>query len=124
MSKITFQQSTGKVWIDGNLQPQTASYSGHGNGINNPALQSTPMIGVIPAGLWRIGSWVDHPHLGKMVAALLPISVPGLNNRSGFFMHGDNQLMNHTGSDGCIVMDFILRSNVKKSGATQLEVIT
>lgn len=122
MSKITFQQTTGKVWIDGALQKQVA-YSGHGEGVNNPELEAVHMVGVIPSGLWRICTWVDHPHLGKMVAALLPISVPNLSGRSGFFIHGDNQLVNHTGSDGCIVMDPVLRAAVKNSGAQFLEVI-
>lgn len=122
MSKITFQQTTGKVWIDGALQKQVA-YSGHGEGVNNPELEAVHMVGVIPSGLWRIGTWVDHPHLGKIVAALLPISVPNLSGRSGFFIHGDNQLVNHTGSDGCIVMDPVLRAAVKKSSAQFLEVI-
>lgn len=119
---IQYQQSTGKVWIKGVLQ-STVGYAGHGLGLNNPDMEDAVGIGPLPKGLWRITTWVDHPHLGRMVSHLLPIQVPFEYHRSGFFIHGDNKLRNHTASDGCIVMDYNLRRAVMKSGDTQLRVV-
>lgn len=119
---IQYQISTGKVWIKGVEQP-TLAYSGHGPGLNNPAMQSAHGIGPLPVGLWRITAWVDHPVVGAMVSHLLPISVAKLYGRDGFFIHGDNKSANHTASDGCIIMDHTLRLAVRNSGDTQIRVV-
>lgn len=119
---IQYQQSTGKVWVKGVEQP-TAGYSGHGPGLNNHSLENAKGIGPIPLGLWRITHWMDHPHLGRMVTHLLPVSVPNQYDRDAFFIHGDNKMMNHTASDGCIIMNYTLRLAVMKSGDTQLRVV-
>lgn len=120
---ITFQITTGKVWIDSTLQPQTA-YSGHGHGLDNPGDESVRAEGPTPEGLWSINPWESyHPHLGAWVSHLTPVSVPNTYGRSAFFIHGDNAQMNHTASDGCIIMDATLRGAVRQSGATLIKVI-
>lgn len=119
---IQYQQSTGNLWIKGVLQ-SAKGYAGHGTGLNNPAMENVKGVGPLPRGLWRLGPWSDHPHLGKIVSHLLPISVPNLYGRDEFFIHGDNALMNHTGSDGCIVLDKATRLALRASGETQLRVV-
>jgi hypothetical protein len=42
--------------------------------------------------------------------------------RFGFFMHGDNQLANHTASDGCIIMSHDIRALVAASPDNSLVV--
>jgi hypothetical protein len=118
---ITYQQSTGKLWINNVLQGM--GYSGHGPGLNNPAQENVKGVGPLPRGLWRLGAWSDHPHLGPIVSALKPIKLTASYGRSDFFIHGDNALMNHTGSDGCIVLSRALRQALRASGETQLTVI-
>lgn len=118
---ITYKISTGQLWRDQTLLG--VGYAGHGAGLNNPAMQDAKGVGPIPVGLWRIGAWVDHPHLGPVAAALKPIKLTASYGRDGFFIHGDNALMNHTGSDGCIVLSRALRQAIKATGEKQLTVI-
>lgn len=122
---LKYQISTHTLWINGVQQVgnKFMPYSGHGAGLNNPAMQDAKGVGPIPVGLWRLTGWVNHPHLGKKVVHLLPIKVNPDYNRSGFFIHGDNNLRNFTGSDGCIILDEYLRDALIRSGETQLEVI-
>lgn len=123
MAQIKYQVTTGKVWIEGVLQPEVG-YSGHGPGLNNSTWESMAGIGPIPEGLWQINPWeAQHGHLGVMVAHLTPLNVANTYGRSGFYFHGDNAAHNHTASDGCIVLDHNLRQRVKASGATRLWVI-
>lgn len=63
-----------------------------------------------------------HPHLGPWVSHLIPIDPLSVFNRSGFFIHGDNHEMNHTASDGCIILSLVLRETIRDSGDTQLKV--
>lgn len=119
---IQYQISTGHLWVDGALQPWIG-YSGHETGLNNIHMQNAKGVGPIPVGLWRVGQWVSHPHLGLVVAALSPIKLTSTYNRDGFFIHGDNALMNHSGSDGCIVLPVAARNALRATGETQLTVI-
>lgn len=118
---ITYNIKTGQLWHDD--KELGVGYSGHGKGLNNPDMQSEKGVGPIPVGLWRIGSWINHPHLGVLVAALKPIRLTSTYGRDGFFIHGDNRLMNNTGSDGCIVLSNALRKALKATGETQLTVV-
>jgi hypothetical protein len=43
--------------------------------------------------------------------------------RSGFFIHGDNQAMNHTASEGCIILPHAARIAIASSGDRGLRVI-
>lgn len=115
----TYSQSTG-VLSDG--EPCGKGYSGRESGLNNPKLEMVHNLGPIPKGIWEIGMWFDDPHLGPCVAALRPVSQETYG-RGGFFIHGDNTGMNHTASDGCIILARYLRQEIKASKATQIEVI-
>jgi len=98
-----FRQSTGEV-IAPDGEVLGSGYSGHGPGVDNPADQAIPNVGPIPVGQWIIGPLEDGGHLGPDVLPLF--AAPGTETfgRTGFFIHGDNAQMNHTGSEGCLVL--------------------
>jgi hypothetical protein len=98
-----------------------AGYSGHGIGYNNPNAESLSGMGPIPTGKYLIGKFYDHPHLGVVVAPL--VALGDCFRRSGFFIHGDNQSLNHSASDGCIILNHDLRCLIRDSGDTQLKVV-
>ena len=98
-------------------------YSGHGAGVNNLADASVPNVGPIPPGcVFAIGAPGDH---------IGPLSFPltlreGSTTRSGFYIHGDNTSMNHTASEGCIVMAHDVRSLIADAlaaGDSELETV-
>jgi len=88
-------------------------YSGNGAGLNNPAMESAPMHGPIPRGAWTIGTFHDDPGgKGPVVAHLTPCVDTHTFGRSGFMIHGDNQALNHTASEGCIVAPRFIRDQI------------
>lgn len=100
-----------------------AGYSGRGDGLNNPAMQSVPDVGPIPQGDWQIGEFFDdHGGKGPMVAHLTPAEGAETFGRSGFMIHGDNAALNHTASEGCVILPHVLRAMVMVSGDRVLTV--
>ena len=87
-------------------------YSGHGAGVNNPAMENVPMVGPIPVGVYTIGKPFTHPTCGPEAMRLTPN--PGTNDfgRGGFLMDGDNSELNHTASEGCIIAAKVIRNQV------------
>lgn len=118
---ITFNVKAGTITLLGVLS--TGIYSGHGDGLNNPDMEQDRGIGPIPRGVWTIGTWEDDPHLGPCVARLAPAGSTEAFGRSGFFIHGDNARMNHSASDGCIIVPHDLRERMKTSGEMQITVV-
>lgn len=106
-----------------------ACYSGHGAGYNNPAMEDVKNVGPIPAGFYRIEDWEDHPRLGPCVCHLVPmcettgLDLKDIHGRSGFFLHGDSQHMNHTASDGCIVANLATREAIRTAGIKFVRVV-
>ena len=115
----TYTIATGEM-TDGNHQ--FFGYSGHGLGLNNPAMEGTRDVGPAPEGLYSIGPWHDAPHLGPCVSLLSPVDHDA-DGRTGLYIHGDNRLGNHSASDGCIIMDKIARQTMRNSNDTSLNVI-
>lgn len=115
-----FHQSTGQLFHDGKYV--ATGYSGHGAGLNNHTMEAVHGVGVIPCGRWRIGPVYDHPHLGRHIMALTPIGHDA-HGRDAFRMHGDNPLMNHTASDGCLIFGLQVRDMVAASNDNDLEVV-
>lgn len=93
--------SVGKFYHRGKIIAE--GYSGHGKGLNNPALVNLIAVGPIPPGLYNIDAPENHPHLGPFAMALLPDSKNNMYGRSEFYLHGDNNYRNHSASLGCIV---------------------
>ena len=105
----TYRQSTGLYEVRADLR--ALGYSGHGAGLNNPALEGDPGVGPIPAGPWRIGPAAAHPRLGPCVMALSPVGHDA-HGRSAFFIHGDNAAADHGASHGCIILPRPIREAI------------
>lgn len=115
-----YQQSTGILQHDGDFIAE--GYSGHGAGVNNPALESTPNTGPIPAGQWKIGRDFTHPTKGQICMRLSPEGHDA-HGRAGFLIHGDNKAMNRTASHGCIILPRVTRVRIANSGDSDLLVV-
>lgn len=97
-------------------------YSGKGEARNNPACQGEKGLGPIPRGMWKLSASVHHPRLGAEAIPLSPIGHDALG-RSGFFIHGDNQLRNFSASSGCIILDRRIREAIRLLNCKSLLVI-
>lgn len=123
----TFKQDTGQI-IDPNGGIVATGYSGgdrglHPEGINTPTFQASHNIGTIPQGTYTIGAPENSPHLGAFAMPLTPYPTNEMFGRSGFFIHGDNARMNHSASDGCIILAREYREQIWNSGDHVLQVI-
>ena len=104
--------------------PLGAAYSGNGKGLNNPLMDGVPDVGPIPPGQWQIGEFFDDPGgKGPLVCHLTPAPGTDTLGRSGFMIHGDNQLMNHSASEGCIVAAHFIRQAIATSPDKILSVV-
>jgi len=118
-----FQQSTGKLTNPAGVVVGVG-YSGNGADLDNPADQGDIGHGPCPRGKWIIGTFFNDSHLGPIVAHLTPCPINDMDGRDGGFMvHGDNEHLNHTASDGCIILSHALREAIQQSGDADLEVI-
>lgn len=110
----TYHQTSGRL-VSPRGELLGIGYSGHGDGLNNPAMEAVHGVGPIPAGHWHIGPAKAPPdHLGPVAMPLTPVGFDP-HGRSAFFMHGDNIHMNHTASDGCVIMGPLIRRCVDAS---------
>lgn len=98
-------------------------YSGHSEGLNNPSMCNVRDVGPLPQGTYTIGQAHDSEHVGKFALPLAPDSANVMFGRSAFYIHGDNPQLNHTASDGCIILVRPLREAIAGSGDTELLVI-
>lgn len=116
-----YSQSTGLV-TDPAGEILGVGYSGNGADLNNPAGQGDIGHGPCPQGEWTIGAFFDDVGgKGPIVARLTPCAGNDMDGRAGGFMiHGDNQAMNHTASDGCIILSHALRQTIAGSGDASL----
>jgi hypothetical protein len=120
----TYHQKTGELLHDGELLG--IGYSGFGEGFDNPDMQNVSNVGPVPQGNWTIGKPYTHIHLGPLTMNLTPNEGTNTFGRSAFRMHGDNSEVNHTASDGCIVINKLVRIEVTKdvlTGDNQLEIV-
>jgi hypothetical protein len=118
-----YQQSTGDM-TDPDGDPVATGYAGNGDGLNNPALQFTPNVGPLPQGSYTIGpphQPVDH--MGPLALPLWPDPATVMQGRFGFFIHGDTPAMDHTASDGCIVLEHDARAQIDASPDKALIVV-
>src|SRR5579863_2380946 len=101
----TWEQSTGQFY-DAEMQPVgPPGYSGHGLGVNNPAMQADPDVGPIPCGMWQAVELLPESSHGPNAIRLEPMPETNTFGRTGFFMHGDEiaHVGEHLASEGCIV---------------------
>jgi hypothetical protein len=119
---FTYSQSTGIMTAeDGStLGP---GYSGNGDAINDPNSQNIMGHGPIPQGDYTIGAAETVPHLGPLAMPLTPNLANEMFGRSAFFIHGDNASLDHTASDGCIILRHDFRATIAASGDADLKVV-
>lgn len=118
----TFNRVQGKLISPSNQE--YAAYSGHGAGVNNPALERVHDVGPIPAGWWDIGAPHDSKH-GPFTLTLTPQAGTEVYGRSDFLCHGDE--VEHPGqflaSLGCVIAARAVRELIWSSGVHVLFVI-
>lgn len=87
-----------------NGEPLATGYSGNNLGLNNPAAQMQKDVGPVPQGDYTI----EPPHadakVGPIAMRLDPAPGNEMYGRGDFLIHGDNAAMDHTASEGCIIM--------------------
>lgn len=122
MTQFIYQQKTGrligpdgKVWATG--------YSGHDEGVNNPAKESIRSVGPIPRGFWKIGAPYKSANVGPYALPLEPVGHNALG-RSAFRIHGDNSKGDRSASHGCIIVPRAIREKIWASGIRTLQVVS
>jgi hypothetical protein len=118
----TYSQSTGEL-TDPEGKIIATGYAGHGNGVNNPAMQNVPDVGPLPQGKYTISEASTQPRLGPHAMHLMPDPNDEEIGRSGFYIHGDNSKGNHSASLGCIVLAHDVRQMLSESPDRRLEVV-
>jgi hypothetical protein len=116
----TYEQKTGRLLLDGVYVAR--GYSGHGAGLDNPGLESVAEVGPLPCGTYEIGVAFTHPKLGP-TSMRLTCTAGDEFGRSAFLIHGDNSQLNHTGSEGCIVLPHAVRVVIAASEDRELIVV-
>lgn len=107
---MTYSQSSGRFVLD--EEEVGDGYSGNGAGMNNPDAQNIKGHGPLPRGQYTVLQASTHPKLGPLAMELLPYSTNQMFLRGDFFIHGDNAELNHTASDGCIILPRVVREQV------------
>lgn len=116
----TYHQSDGDLYLGGEYEGR--GYSGHGAGLNNGVLEAKVGVGPIPKGRWTIGPAHLSQQTGPVTMALAP-NGHSAHGRSAFEIHGDNRQMNHSASDGCIILGRAIRDKIAASGDHDLDVV-
>lgn len=117
----TYEQSSGDLLFDGRLI--ATGYSGHGAGVNDPALQGVKDVGPLPQGKYTIGPAVQDPQTGPVSMHLIPDAANEMYGRGSFLIHGDNEACDHTASEGCIILPREVRERIAGSGDRTLQVV-
>jgi hypothetical protein len=115
-----YQQTTGELLLDGEYV--ATGYSGHNEGLNNPALEAVQNVGPIPAGNWTIGEPHNSEHRGPVCLPLRPAG-HAAHGRTAFLIHGDNQKGDKSASHGCIILPRKIRERIIASRDPELLVI-
>ena len=123
----TYQQSSGKLTApDGTIEG--IGYAG-GNcgknpeGVNNCEMETASCVGPLPVGMYTFGVPQDNPKLGPFAIPLQPDQSNVMYGRGGFFCHGDTSAMNHSASEGCIIMARSIRESMWASSDHDLQVV-
>lgn len=125
----TYRQSTGELSHDGQLVG--IGYSGHGEGVNNPDLETVHNVGPVPQGQWSMavikgddGMPTDYEGKKQPVMRLTPAEGTNTFGRAGFLIHGDMiaEAGQEQASLGCIIMPHYVRQQVAVSEDKDLTV--
>ncbi len=121
MSGYVYDQASGRfAGPDGEVLAD--GYSGHGAGVNNPAMEAVAGVGRIPRGQWLIGLRpLVRSSVGPLALALTPVGHDA-HGRTLFRIHGDTRAMNRTASHGCVILPREVRQHIIAAGVTTLTV--
>lgn len=125
-----YKQSTGQLThVDPNGSSTNVGngYAGHGQGVNNPAMQNVSGTGPLPQGSYSIGDQQDNRTGGGTnlpgSMRLTPNPSNNMFGRAGFLIHGDNSRGNRSASEGCMIFNRGIRNLIGNSGDNTLRVI-
>ena len=124
---LEYERATGRFFAVGASGARSLlafGYSGHGEGLNNPAMSHVKNVGPIPAGLWDVLADAAYRSttLGPMVIPLKPLPTTETYGRSAFRIHGDNQAGDKSASEGCIILPKPVRKMILLWGNLRLSV--
>ena len=117
-----WKQRAGELWSGDHCLAK--GYSGHDVGVNNPDMETVPRVGPIPRGRYRLVGLARDDHTGPYSILLVPEPGTDTHGRAGFRIHGDNARLNHTASEGCIILQLPIRRLLWESDDHDLEVVT
>lgn len=122
-----YEQSTGRLYSPDGAHAATGYAGGNEGknpeGVNNHAMQAMPNIGPLPVGFYTIGVPIAESKLGPFAIPLNPYITNSMFGRGDFYCHGDTSQMNHSASEGCIIMPRVVRNELAASTDKQLAVI-
>jgi len=118
LSYVTTYGDSG--WIG--VEYVAEGYSGCGDGLNNPDLESIKDTGPIPKGKWLIGDVVNT--VTSLTIKLEPLEfLTETYGRGPFRIHGDNIAPSNDASTGCIILPKDIRRRIIQSGVRILSVV-
>jgi RHS repeat-associated protein len=125
-----YSQSTGQltqVDANGSATPAGTGYAGHGDGVNNPAMQDVPNVGPPPIGTYTMGPQrLNITNSGRRLPAsmrLTPSQDNQMFNRDGFLVHGPHENDNQDSSNGCPIFNKATRDKMGVSGDNCFQVV-
>lgn len=114
LTAYTYNQTTGEFY-GGNIY--AVGYSGHGAGLNNPAAQDQANVGPIPTGTYTLSgaysSSTGRPTFDTMPSSDTRGGFPEDRNPDSFRIHADNSDHDFSASEGCIILDPSVRSQLE-----------
>lgn len=118
-----FKQSTGEIFDKEGVLLATG-YAGHGEGKNNPSMQTVSRVGPLPRGVYTMKElYLKTPKHGPFVIKLEPEPTNEMFGRSAFLVHGDSKSDPGGASLGCIIADRKSRETMWKSEDKKVEVV-
>jgi type VI secretion system (T6SS) effector TldE1-like protein len=95
-------------------------YSGAPGAVNDPTQEAIHFRGPIPKGRYRVGTIFHHHEKGPHVMSLTPVG-HSAHHRTDLLIHGDNDDLNHTASQGCVILAPEMRLRIGHSHDRTLE---
>lgn len=118
-----YEQISGRLYQDTDLETVYVGYSGHGEGKNNPDLQHVKNVGPCPVGFYEVGAPYDSIDHGPYVMRLKPSPDNEMHGRGSFLVHGDSKKAPGDASHGCLVFSRGAREALGTSGDRWLKVV-
>jgi RHS repeat-associated protein len=122
-----YSQTTGTMThvddASGQRNDLATGYSGHGAGVNNPAMEGVEDVGPIPRGDYTIGRQHHSAATGPASMSLAPSPSNNMHDRGDFAIHGDTSSGDRSASRGCIILPRNARDEIAGSGDNCLRVV-